>query len=77
MNIVNNSRDSKYNMIIGSNILHNLQIDLLFSKGRIGCRNPNNPFNYNSIPMKELGTMSDPDLCDMVYDFHRTIPMLQ
>ena len=32
---VNNSKDSKYNMTIGSNILRDLQINLLFSEERI------------------------------------------
>ena len=74
---VNKSKDSKYNMIIGSDILHDLQIDLLYSKEKIRWGSPNNPFKYNSIPMKELGSISDEELCAILYDLQTTTPMLQ
>ena len=63
-------------MITGSDILHDLQINLLFSKERIQWRSPNNPFAYNSIPMEELGLMSDQESCDIVYDLYITSQML-
>ena len=40
MDKVNKSKDSKYDMIIGSDILHELGIDLLFSEERIRWGNP-------------------------------------
>ena len=47
---VNKSKDSRYDMIIGNDILHDLGIDLMFSKETIWWKNPHNP--YDSIPMK-------------------------
>ena len=64
-------------MIIGSDILHELGIDLLFSKERIRWGNPHNLFDYNSIPMKTLGILSDNITCSMIYDLHTTSPILQ
>ena len=43
MDKVNNSKDSKYDMIIGSDILHDLSIDLLFFEEIIRWGNPINP----------------------------------
>ena len=77
MDEVNKSKDYKYNMIIGSDILHDLQIDLLYSKERIRWGSPNNPFEYDPIAIKELGSMSDKELCAILYDLHITTPMLQ
>ena len=64
-------------MIIGSDILHELGIDLLFSEERIILGNPNNPFDYNSIPMKILGILRDNITCSMIYDLHITSLILQ
>ena len=64
-------------MIIGNDILHELGIDLLFSEERIRWGNPRNPFGYDSIPMKTLGTLSDNTTCSMIYDLHTTSPILQ
>ena len=57
MDEVNKSKDSRYDMIIGNDILHDLGIDLMFSEERIWWGNPHNPFDYDSIPMKTLGTL--------------------
>ena len=75
---VNKSKDSRYDMIIGNDILHyNLGTDLMFSEEIIWWGNPHNPFNYDSIPMQTLGTLSDNDMCSMIYDLHTTSPILQ
>ena len=74
---VNKSKDSRYDMIIGNDILHDLGIDLMFSEERIWWGNPHNPFDYDSIPMKTLGTFSDNETCSMIYDLHTTSPILQ
>ena len=37
----------------------------------------NNPFDYNSIPMKTLGTLSDEETWSMIYNLHTTSPILQ
>ena len=74
---VNKSKDSRYDMIIGNDILHDLGIDLMFSEERIQWKHPHNPFEYDSIPMKELGAFSGKDSCSMIYDLHTTSQILQ
>ena len=74
---INKTKDSKYDMIIVNDILHDLGIDLMFSKEKIQWGNPSNPFAYNSIPMKTLETLSDEETCSMIYDLHTTSPILQ
>ena len=74
---VNKSKDSKYDMIIGNDIFHYPGIDLIFSKERILWGNPNNPFDYDSIPMKTLGTLSDEETCSMIYNLYTSSPILQ
>ena len=70
---VNKSKDSKYDMVIGNDILYDLQIDLLYSEERIRLGSPNNPFEYNSITMKELGSMSDTESCAILYDLSQLL----
>ena len=77
MDKVNKSKDSKYDMLIGNDILYDLGIDLMFSEEIIRWDNPNNPFDYDSIPMKTLGTLSDEGICSMIYDLHTTGQILQ
>ena len=77
MEEINKTKDSRYDMIIGNDILHDLGIDLMFSKERIWWGNPNNPFDYDSIPMKTLGILSDEETCSMTYDLHTISPILQ
>ena len=74
---VNKTKDSRYDMIIGNDILHELGIDLLFSEERIRWGNPRNLFDYDSIPMKTLGILSDNTTCSMIYNLHTTSPILQ
>lgn len=62
---VNNCKDSKYNMSICSDIIYDLNIDLLFSEELITWGSLQNSFNYNSIQMIELGVMSDPEVCSI------------
>ena len=77
MDKVNKSKDSRYDRITGNDIFHDLGIDLMFSEEKIHWDNPNNPFDYNNIPMKTLGTLSDEETCSMNYDLHTTSPILQ
>ena len=77
MDKINKTKDSRYDMIIGNDILHDLGIDLMFSKERIRWGNPNNPFDYDSIPMKIIGTLSDEITCSMIYDLHTITLILQ
>ena len=77
MDKVNKSKDSRYDMIIDNDILHDLDIDLKFSKEKVWWGNPHNPFDYDSIPTKILGTFSDNETCSMIYDLHTTSPILQ
>ena len=77
MDKVNKLKYSKYDMIIGSDILNDLHIDLLYSEERVRWKSSNNLFRYNLIPIEELGSMSDKESCAIVYDLHTTTPMLQ
>ena len=74
---INKTKDSRYDMIIGNDRLHDLGIDLMFSEERIRWGNKNNPFNYDSLPMKTLGTLSDKITYTMIYDQHTISPILQ
>lgn len=74
---VNKTKDSRYDMIVGNDILHDLGIDLMFSEEKIQWKNKNTPFDNNSIPMKTLGTLSDLKTCTMIYDLHTISPILQ
>ena len=69
--------DKVNDMIIGGDILHELGIDLPFSKERIRWGNPHNPFDYNSIPMKTLGILSEDITRCTIYDLHTPNPILQ
>ena len=71
------SKDSSYDMIIGSDIMSDLDIDLLFSESRIRIGPPSKPEEYDYIPMKELGILSDHKVCSMLYDMHTQAPILQ
>ena len=64
-------------MIIGSDIMHDLNIDLLLSEERIRWGSSQNPFDYDSIPMEELGVVSDTDVYSMIYNLNTTSPILQ
>ena len=64
-------------MIIGSDIMHGLNIDLLFSEEIIRWGSAQNPFDYDSIPMEELGVVSDTDVYSMIYNLNTTSPILQ
>ena len=55
----NCSKDSKYEMIIDSDLMSNLGIDLLFTEGRICMGSSADEYDY--VPMKTLGTLSDHD----------------
>ena len=72
---VNRSKDSTYDMIIGSDLMSDLDIDLLFSEQRI--RIGKQPEDYDYIPMKTLGELSDPEACNLIYEMHIQHPILQ
>ena len=64
-------------MIIGSDIMHDLNIDLLFSEEIIRWGSAQNPFDYDSITMEEMGVVSDTDVYSMIYNLNTTSPILQ
>ena len=64
-------------MIIGSDLMSDLDIDLRYSEERITQGNPAGNDKYDSIPMKELGILSDKDMCQQIYDLHADSPLLQ
>ena len=71
---VQRRKDTNYDIIIGSDLMNDLNIDLLYSESsiRIGQEG-----NYDRIPMKRLGTTSDLNACSMIYDMHIEPPILQ
>ena len=70
---VQRRKNANYDIIIGSDLMNDLNIDLLYSESsiRIGQES-----NYNRIPMKRLGTTSDLNACSMIYDMHIDSPIL-
>ena len=64
-------------MIIGSDLMSDLDINLRYSEERITWDNPAGNNKYNSIPMKELGILSEKDKYQQINDLHTDSPLLQ
>ena len=62
-------------MIIGSDLMNELNIDLLFSENKIHIGTEQS--GYDSIPMKKLGTSHDIETCKLMYDLHTESSLLQ
>ena len=72
-----NHNNSKYDIIIGSDLMSDLNIDLRYSEEQITWGNPASNDEYDSIPMKELGILNDKDTCQQIYDLHTDSLLLQ
>ena len=66
-------KNANHDIIIDSDLMNDLNIDLLYSENsiRIGQEG-----NYDKIPMKRLGTTSNLNACSMIYDMHIDSPIL-
>ena len=64
-------------MIIGSDLMSDLNIDLRYSEERITWGNPASNNEYDSIPMTELGILNDKDTCQQIYNLHTDSLLLQ
>ena len=62
-------------MIIGTDLMSNEGIDLLFTEGRIRMGSSNDEHDY--IPMKTSGTLSDLKTCNIIYDMHASSVVLR
>ena len=71
----NRSKDSKYDMIIGTDLMSDVGIDLLLTEGRI--RMGSSPDEHDYIPMKTLGMLSDLKTCNIIYDMHASSVILR
>ena len=71
----NRSKDSKYDMIIGADLMSDIGIDLLFTEGKI--RMGTSPDEHDYILMKDVGTLSDHDTCNIIYDMHTSSVILR
>ena len=64
------SREARYDMIIGSDLLNELGINIRYD---------NNVMEYDgdTIPMKNLGELQDDCACAMIYNLHTDSPILK
>ena len=67
-------KDSKYDIIIGSDLMNELNIDLKYSTNTIAIGKGK---DKDSIPMKPPGALSDASICELIYDMHMEAPILQ
>ena len=67
---VNDPKKSKYDMIIGSNLLWNMGIDISYSRERVEWMD-------DWVPLKELDTLADHETCEMLYLIHTDAPILK
>jgi hypothetical protein len=63
------SKESGYDMIIGSDLLNGLSINIRYSDNCI-------KWDGDTIPMKNLGELQDKHACEMVYNLHTDSPIL-
>ena len=59
-----------YNVIIGINLLNNMEVNILFMERQIR-------WNDNKIPRKEMGSVQDRNFCEMFYSMYTDSPLLQ
>ena len=52
-----------YDVIIGNDLLYNMGINILFKERQI-------QWNDDKIPMKEMGSCQDRDMCDMLHSMY-------
>ena len=67
---VNDRKKSKYDMIIGSDLLWNMGIDISYSKERVEWMDI-------WVPLKELDTLADCEICEILYSIHTDAPILK
>lgn len=66
----NKSETSKYDMIIGSDLLWQMGCDISYSRKRVEWLD-------DYIPLKPLNTLDDKEVCEMLYSIHADAPMLK
>ena len=64
------SNEARYDMIIGSDLLNELSIDICYSDNCI-------KWDEDTIPMKNLGELQDKCACEMIYNLHTDSPILK
>lgn len=63
-------KQTKYDMIIGSDLLWNMGVDISYSRERVEWLD-------DFIPLKELNTLADPEMCEMLYSIHTDSPLIK
>jgi hypothetical protein len=64
------SKESRYDMISGSDLLNELSINICYSDNCI-------EWDGDTIPMKNLGELQDKYACEMIYNLHTDSPILK
>jgi hypothetical protein len=64
------SDEARYDMIIGSDLLNELSIDICYSDNCI-------KWDGDTVPMKNLGELHDKCACEMIYNLHTDSPILK
>jgi hypothetical protein len=64
------SNGARYGMIIGSDLLNELSIDIRYSNNCI-------EWDGDTIPMENLGELQDKYACEMIYNLHTDSPILK
>jgi len=67
---VNDPKKSKYDMIIGSDLLWNMGFNISYSRERVEWMD-------DWVPLKELDTLADRETCEMLYSIHTDAPILK
>ena len=63
-------KKAKYDMIIGSDLLWNMGVDISYSRERVEWLD-------DFIPLKELNTLVDWEMCEMLYSIHTDSPLIK
>ena len=58
-----------YDVIIRNDLLYNMGINILFKERQI-------QWNDDKIPMKEMGSVHDRDMCEMLHSMYTDSPLL-
>ena len=71
---VQQRKNTKYDIIIGSDLMNDLGINLNYSDNAIVIKTKD---IFDSIPMKTLGATQNIETCNLIYDLHVDSPILQ
>ena len=67
---ITNPKKCQYDMIIGSDLMWNMGLDISYRRERVEWLD-------DYIPLKELDTLKDRQVCEMLYSVHTDAPILK